>query len=316
MKLKTINAILTKKFNQWRDSIEDEQVKNMVDKNTIITGGSIVSLLTNQPVSDYDMYFTNRETAMAVAKYYVGKFLENPPTRFKDSKEKVEIFVDEKAEGQIKVVVKSAGIAGANGSNLYQYFETLPSDQEEQAADAFLNQVQNLDEASNESGEKATEPEKEKKFRVAYITSNAITLTNSVQLILRFYGNADEVHRNFDFVHCRGWWASETGKTTISAESLEAIITKELVYKGSLFPICSMIRTRKFIERGWTCNAGNYLKMAWQISKLDLTDLNVLDQQLCGVDSNYFRVLIDALKDVDLKKVDSSYVASIIDRIF
>ena len=34
-----------------------------------------------------------------------------------------------------------------------------------------------------------------------------------------------------------------------------------------------MIRTRKFLKRGWHINAGQYLKMCFQISELDLSDI-------------------------------------------
>ena len=48
------------------------------------------------------------------------------------------------------------------------------------------------------------------------------------------------------------------------------LLARQLVYQGSKYPICSMIRTRKFLQRGWHINAGQYLKMAFQVSELDL----------------------------------------------
>jgi hypothetical protein len=56
----------------------------------------------------------------------------------------------------------------------------------------------------------------------------------------------------------------------LRAEALESILTKELRYVGSRYPLCSVIRTRKFLARGWTINAGQYVKMCFQISQLDL----------------------------------------------
>jgi hypothetical protein len=82
MKRKTINAVITKKFNEWLESISDEEVKKLVKKNTIITGGCIASMINNEKVKDYDVYFTNQETVVAVAKYYIGKFKELHPNRF------------------------------------------------------------------------------------------------------------------------------------------------------------------------------------------------------------------------------------------
>lgn len=81
-----------------------------------------------------------------------------------------------------------------------------------------------------------------------------------------------------------------------------------------------MIRTRKFIKRGYHINAGQYLKMAMQINKLDLNNIYVLEDQLTGVDSIYFmqfirqvRKQIESGKSIDLT---GDYVTTVIDRIF
>ena len=97
-----------------------------------------------------------------------------------------------------------------------------------------------------------------------------------------------------------------------------------MVYIGSKYPVCSVIRARKFIKRGWSINAGQYLKMCFQISKLDLSDISVLEDQLTGVDVAYFATLIDSLQAHSQKmkdegkefKVDYGYIATIIDKIF
>lgn len=77
-----------------------------------------------------------------------------------------------------------------------------------------------------------------------------------------------------------------------------------------------IIRTRKFLSRGWTINAGQYVKMAMQLNDLDLKDVKVLEDQLTGVDAAYFMQLIDALKDVEPEKMNAAYISTIIDRIF
>ena len=74
MKSKTIKRYLSENFNYFVDSITDEDVRKLVRKNSIITGGSIVSLLLNEKVNDYDIYFTNKETTKKVAEYFVKQF--------------------------------------------------------------------------------------------------------------------------------------------------------------------------------------------------------------------------------------------------
>jgi hypothetical protein len=112
------------------------------------------------------------------------------------------------------------------------------------------------------------------------------------------------------------YWESGNSKLTLKPKSLEALLSRTLVYNGSQYPLCSVIRSRKFIERGWRINAGQYLKMAMQISKLDLTDHAILEEQLTGVDVAYFVEVIRKIKDKDPSKVDSAYLIEIIDRMF
>jgi hypothetical protein len=97
---------------------------------------------------------------------------------------------------------------------------------------------------------------------------------------------------------------------------MEAMLSKELRYVGSKYPICSLVRVRKFVGRGWRINAGQILKMAMQISELDLTNIEVLEDQLTGVDTAYFVQLVDKLKEKDPSKVDTAYLVELIDKIF
>jgi hypothetical protein len=164
------------------------------------------------------------------------------------------------------------------------------------------------------------EIKKEKKpYFPVFISSNAITLSNKIQIIIRFYGDPENIHDTFDFEHTRAYWTNGT-KTVIPNKVWETTINKVLVYTGSKYPVCSVFRLRKFIARGWKINAGQILKMAMQISELNLHDINVLEDQLIGVDSLYFMNLIEQFRKK--KKNDPSwelttdYIISIIDKIF
>ena len=98
-----------------------------------------------------------------------------------------------------------------------------------------------------------------------------------------------------------------------------ALLTKELKYQGSKYPLTSIIRTRKFIRKGWTITAGEYLKMSLQLNDLDLLNPAVLEDQLLGVDVYYFTLFIKEMKEFmkDPKnKVDSGYLIDLVDRIF
>jgi len=342
MKRKTIERILNKKFAEWLVSIKDPAVQALVKSRTIITGGSIVSLFNKEAPKDFDVYFTDKETTKAVAKYYVNLFNE----KHKEKKNKfghitkalvldgADVEYDENGnflscldldvqaayanqtikghmltnidKDRIKIFVRSDGVAFADGQSPSEVFEDVYD---------VLNAADELPAKELESD---TKPEK--KFRPVYLSSNAITLSDKVQIIVRFYGDASELHENFDFVHCTNYWTSKYGKLTTNIEALESIIAKNLVYVGSKYPVCSILRMRKFIERGWHINAGNMLKVMLQISELDLHDIAVLEDQLVGVDSAYFMILLDSIRNKlssdETFEITNDYLFTIIDRIF
>jgi hypothetical protein len=75
MQSKTIKSVLRRKVEAWAKTVTDPEVAKIIQENTIITGGAIVSMLMQEPVNDYDVYFRTGEAAFAVAKYYVDKFV-------------------------------------------------------------------------------------------------------------------------------------------------------------------------------------------------------------------------------------------------
>lgn len=293
MKRKTIKAIIGKKFNEFVESIEDENVRNLVKKNTIITGGCITSMLLNEKVNDFDIYFTNKETTKAVAMYYISKFKET-------NKDYDISLIDD--DERIKIRVKSDGLA---------------EEENETPVDDIIDKIGQVDDIEAEMIEVESEGEK---YRPVYLSANAITLSDKIQLVIRFYGEPDVIHENYDFEHTKCYWRSSNKHLDLPQRALEAILNKELLYTGSKYPVCSVIRTRKFIRRGWQINAGQYLKMCFQISELNLSDLSVLEEQLVGVDSAWFEQVISILKkkkeDDPKFTVDNTYLMSIVDKIF
>ena len=313
MKRRTIQKVIRRKFDDWVKSIREPRVQELVKKNSIVSGGCITSMLLNEKVNDYDIYFTDRNTAQAVAEYYVNWFNEygktkayvqvgpgEPPKEGEEYDETV-FYKPHYEPNRVSIFIPSAGVAGEPQAGIAG--ETLDQDVEEY-----------------EEGEGGIDimPDCSTKYRPVFLSQNAITLTNGIQLVVRFHGLPEEIHKNFDFVHCKNHWLSTTGKVYFGWGALEAILTKELVYIGSLYPVCSILRTRKFIKRGWSITAGTYLKMILQCNDLDLHDINVLEEQLIGVDSAYFMQLISALKKVDRddSRMSTPYISEILDRIF
>lgn len=284
MKPKTIKRILSQKHADFVNSIKDEEVKELVKNNSIITGGAIVSMLLNEPVNDFDYYFTDKETTEKVAKYFVNKY-EN---EVGDLRATVDVEDD-----RVKIVVGGSGMEGEDT-------------EEEDGTEELV-----------EEGEKE---EEEGNYKPVFFTTNAISLENKVQLVTRFFGNPEEIHNNYDFVHTKCYWSSKNNHLELPKDSLIAILTKELKYEGSKYPLASIFRTKKFIERGWTVNAGQYLKMVMQLDEMDLTNPKVLEEQLTGVDFAYFQMIIRDIKEKTekdgMKSIDRNYLMTVIDRVF
>ncbi len=311
MKAKTINSVICKKFDDWLSSITDDSVKKLVENNSIVTGGCIASMLLKEQVNDFDVYFTNKETVKAVAEYYVKQWNEaNGDSGYvldgadKDNEHNPDfkggVAMNMTAD-RIKIIFESKGVAKEEGA--------IDDDME-------------LEEWPD--GKPVVDEESKPKYRPIYISCNAVTLSQKIQIVLRFYGDAETIHQHYDYVHCTNYWLSSKRELTLKQPALEALLSKELRYIGSKYPLASVIRTRKFIKRGWTINAGQYLKMSFQISQLDLTDIAVLEDQLTGVDVAYFASLIDSLQKHAEKekeegrefKLEYSYLATIVDKIF
>lgn len=357
MKKKTINAIISKKINDWLDSIEDETLRSNIKDSIIVTGGCITSMLLNEPVNDFDVYLKDKNSLKALAEYYCKKFNENnkgvenkvnrslhawvldgqdvedwkngvkkltdfaigyPDYNYKD----VMSFVPTKEDAdkktylrvsnmltnitpeRIKIMINSDGIAE-------------DSDHKADEADYDVNKY--LEALADGDDVKEKDLEIKGKYVPIFLSTNAITLSNEIQVIVRFYGEPDKIHENYDFVHATNYWTFETG-CVLNQAALEAILNKELFYIGSKYPVCSLVRIRKFIKRGWQINAGQLVKISFQISELDLTDINVLEDQLVGVDSIYFLNFIKSIKEKSLLDKDfrlsREYLTTVIDKIF
>jgi hypothetical protein len=326
MKKKTINAVITKKFNEWLETIGDEEVRKLVKKNTVITGGCIASMINNEKVSDFDVYFTDQKTVVAVARYYIAKFLETDPDRpriklytsddFKQNSELSLIYARQKA-------IKEGADGATADADLMDFYEMSSLSKEEGRVFIYISsrgiaseKLVDLDDCENplDEGVEDTEDTTKPKYRPVFFSSNAITLSDKIQIVTRFYGDAKQIHSNFDYAHTTNYWNSDEGKVVFSIEAYEACHNKELIYVGSKYPVCSLFRMRKFISRGFTITAGEILKIVMNINEFDLTNVRVLRDQLIGVDSAYFMHLIDSIKNNE--KIDRLYLTAIINKMF
>lgn len=284
MNSKNIAKHLKGKIDEWVLHIDDDKIKELVKENAIVTGGALVSLLQGESPHDYDIYFKTIESCLEVARYYAALWNND------DTENQV---IVQNENGRITCFIQSVGIA--------------EDDSRDQNSDEIISYVED-------------KKKKKGRYRPKFFSTNAISLTDKIQIIIRFYGSVEEIHKNYDFVHCTCSYDYKTGKVELPSKALECIINKELSYIGSKYPLCSIIRTRKFINRGYHINAGQYLKMAFQLNELDLKDIDVLKDQLAGVDSTYFGRFIGAMEKMKENhpefEPDNQYYFEVINRIF
>ena len=141
------------------------------------------------------------------------------------------------------------------------------------------------------------------KYRPICVTEHAVTLANNVQIVLRFCYSVEDIINVFDFIHCKNVW--HDGSVTFNSDAIESILTRDLVYTGSSYPLASLIRMRKFIKRGWNINAGQILKIVFDLQKLDLNDYDVLRNQLVGVDTAFFSELLIQMRQEKPHNLDT-----------
>lgn len=313
----TIRGVLRRKVSRWIDTIDDKNLQILARSDALVCGGAVTSLLVGEAPNDYDVYFRTMSTARRMAEYYAERFnnsnhlasINNYKVQVRT--EKVENIKGE-VEDRVRLHMQSAGAAG-EGQEEYKYFEGEGDSMTERFFESIKNnRIETAEEISEEVKEAKKEP-----YRPVFLTDNAITLANKVQLIIRFYGEAEEIHKNFDFVHALNYYDVAEDTLNLHPDALTAILSRNLMYVGSLYPLASMFRVRKFLERGWRISAGQMLKIAWQINELDLDNPKQLQEQLIGVDQAYMRQLVSELQSVKPgTRIDSIYLAQLVDRIF
>lgn len=289
MQIKTIKKTIENKLNEWIETIEEKSLKIKVKDNILVSGGAIASMLLNQPVNDYDIYMKDQGVLEELVQYYT-KFYGNIIVL--NGKRKEELI--KSLEGAEK------GIVAISTMNLK------------------ADQVKLM--FTDKHGGMLVNDDKDKEaiksqYIPLYFSPNAISLSGNIQIVLRFSGDSKAIHEKYDFVHATNYFTFKDGLVT-NKEALESLLTLQLKYQGSLYPLTSILRMKKFVKRGWNINAGEILKIMFQISELDLHDQNVLEDQLIGIDVAYFSKVIEILRDVKDEKITSKYLNTIIDRVF
>jgi hypothetical protein len=296
MQIKTIKKVITTKLEEWLATISDKELRKDVKKNIVVSGGSIASLLLNVPVNDYDVYIQDQDVLVRLCKYYCNMY-------------RLEVIDGRKAVEMEEKEFNPEQLANPEYTpSRLSLLRSLKSDQVKIVTDGY--KVKAMEKVEDGVA---------KKYFPSFFSPNAISLTDDLQIVCRFSGTVENIHKSFDFIHATNYFTFKDG-VVLNQTALESLLTKQLYYQGSLYPITSIIRAKKFLLRGWKISAGEYLKMCFQVSELDLHNPVIMEEQLVGVDIAYFGQLIEILKakyesDPNFK-LNAGYLATIIDRVF
>lgn len=300
MQIKTITKTISEKLTEWLKTITDEGLRKDVRDNLLVSGGSITSMLLNEQVNDYDIYLQDMSVLRRLTEYYI-----KPHSSI--------ILLDGREKEKLQ-------------KGLDSRYEVENDKEGRDRNNSYAISLRNLKEDQIKlymggAGLKVNEeiPEADRNYIPLYFSPNAISLSNDIQIVIRFHGTPEQIHKTFDFIHATNYFTFKEGLVRNLA-AIESILTKQLRYQGSYYPVTSIIRSKKFVKRLWNINAGELLKIIYQCSLLDLNNPDVLEEQIIGVDVAYFEILVNILRgkrETEPEfKMTSEYLNEIIDRVF
>lgn len=289
MTKRNIAKNLHKKVEEWLKTLPTD-VAQTLKSNILISGGCIPSLVMEEDLKDYDIYLQSKESVKVLAEHYTKTFntQEGRPQTYPSG-----VLVIDGAEN--------------NEDNYSGAMINLSEDRIKLWLACWSGLI-----VTKKKHKELPE------YAPIALTSNSITLKGKIQIVLRFHGDADQIHKNFDFLHCTATYRHSKvgGKVKIPSKVYDMIINKRLEYVGSLYPLASMFRIRKFLNRGYVCPAATMLKIALHISELDFTDPAVLEEQLTGVDIVFLGMIITEIQKIvkEGRTLDKTLLLSIIDK--
>ncbi len=298
MQRKTIEKVIKTKLDEWLETIP--ALKEEIKKSLLVSGGSIASMFLGEDVNDFDIYIQDRDVLLKLVKHYTNGL-------------NISVLDGRRKEDYISDFENFKTGEGVNEDDMGMQLMRAVGNLKENQVRLFVRDMADGLKVDNSS---LSQEEMDKKYLPAFISPNAISLHNKIQIVNRFHGTPEEIHKTFDFIHATNYFTYKEGLVT-NIKALESLLTKQLSYQGSLYPVTSIIRAKKFMLRKWNINAGEYLKIMFQISQLDLSNVDVLEDQLIGVDVAYFGTLITALRNAPKgTEITSTYIGAIIDKIF
>jgi len=251
--LRTVNNLCEEKLKEL--ALTEKQFSETILCTSFIAGGAILSVSKQEKIKDYDLFMTTPAAALKLFNILIKRIPDG------DS---------------LTLTVEQDNI----NPNLHRGYLFLNNafreDTLEKAIDRF-----------NENCKKYKI--KSHKVYPTYLSKNALTLSNGVQLIFRFIGEPKEVFSTFDYEHCKIYWRPNPlglllGSVHYEGRSQESIAKNELIYTGNTrFVLSAISRLNNFIKRGWGISPSSLLSLALSVNKVDWSSREALEEELLGI---------------------------------
>jgi uncharacterized protein YggL (DUF469 family) len=109
-------------------------------------------------------------------------------------------------------------------------------------------------------------------------------------------GGTKNIFERFDYTICMGAYRFEDETFVLHDDFLQHLAQRKLVFNPkTLYPINSLIRSKKYMNRGFNMSNVETLKIALTIHALDLSTKSNLKEQLEGIDTLFLKELSDYL---------------------
>ena len=108
--------------------------------------------------------------------------------------------------------------------------------------------------------------------------------------------SASELIKEFDFTICMGAYDIEKEEFILHENFLLNNCEKRLIFNvNTLYPLTSLYRLKKYINKGYNISGGNMIKLGLAINNLHITNYKELKIQLQGIDTSVLKELTDKL---------------------
>lgn len=126
-----------------------------------------------------------------------------------------------------------------------------------------------------------------------------------IQYIKKIVGPAPIILNQFDFTICECAYLPQTKEFIMGWYFLADLCSRRLRYNiEGKYPIASLWRMKKYIERGFKLPAIESIKLGLRINNLNIDSYKDLKEQLEGIDTLFLKDLTDILIENGDKKFD------------